>query len=317
MKQLVVFAALAAILLAQPAYAASLEYYDIKANITPEGSVEHVMTLVFKEAVNEFTFNTNLQVENISAESTFPFADCSPRAEGIYCDLIGVNETKNTLKLKFSTPDAVIVEDSNTRFTFDYGIPFDISRAFVFFRLPKDRLLGRDIVNESFFPQSGSTTLTEGKRVAVFWELDNITESDRLKFSALYTSPQGADTDTDFLFIATIILLAALAVAAISVFFHFKGRRGRAEVIASVLSPDENKVVEILKSRGGKSLQKALVRETDFSKAKVSRLVKELKSRKVIEIEPVSGRENRIILRTSPEQKPEAKDASPAGQEAK
>ena len=39
------------------------------------------------------------------------------------------------------------------------------------------------------------------------------------------------------------------------------------------------------------------MRETDFSKAKVSRLVKNLKERGVVDIEPVSGRENRIILK--------------------
>jgi DNA-binding Lrp family transcriptional regulator len=74
--------------------------------------------------------------------------------------------------------------------------------------------------------------------------------------------------------------------------------------MTSVLNKDEKRIVDILSRHGGKSGQKVLVRESDFSKAKVSRLVKNLKERGVVDIEPISGRENRIILKF--DKKPDA-----------
>jgi uncharacterized membrane protein len=83
-------------------------------------------------------------------------------------------------------------------------------------------------------------------------------------------------------------------------FYMKRGRKvaKREEVIESVLNKNERVVISVLNSHGGNAVQKALVKETDFSKAKVSRLVKNLKDRGIVEIEPVSGRENRVLLKT-------------------
>ena len=70
-----------------------------------------------------------------------------------------------------------------------------------------------------------------------------------------------------------------------------------ADVIESVLNKDENAIVSILKRHDGKAGQKVIVRESDFSKAKVSRLVSNLKERGVVDTEPISGRENKVILK--------------------
>ena len=56
-------------------------------------------------------------------------------------------------------------------------------------------------------------------------------------------------------------------------------------------------IIDILNKYSGKIGQKVIVRESDFSKAKVSRLVKSLKGRGVLDTEAISGRENRIMLK--------------------
>ncbi len=63
-----------------------------------------------------------------------------------------------------------------------------------------------------------------------------------------------------------------------------------------MLNADERKVLSILAARGGKVLQKHVVRESGFSKAKVSRLLKAMGWRGLVKLEPVSGRENRVLL---------------------
>ncbi len=63
-----------------------------------------------------------------------------------------------------------------------------------------------------------------------------------------------------------------------------------------MLNADEKRVMSILAARGGKVLQKHVVRESGFSKAKVSRLLKAMGWRGIVKLEPVSGRENWVLL---------------------
>jgi len=64
-----------------------------------------------------------------------------------------------------------------------------------------------------------------------------------------------------------------------------------------LLNKDEKRMVDIIARQGGDARQRVLVKESDFSKAKVSRLVKNLKERGVVDTEPISGRENKVILK--------------------
>jgi uncharacterized membrane protein len=84
-----------------------------------------------------------------------------------------------------------------------------------------------------------------------------------------------------------------------------------------MLTGDERRVIDIVAGNGGTVIQRVIVRETDFSKAKVSRIVNGLKNRRVLDIEP-RGRTNKIILRIKEEGKPddsnETGKAPPAAQ---
>jgi len=80
-------------------------------------------------------------------------------------------------------------------------------------------------------------------------------------------------------------------------------RFNKTKVIASVLNADEKRVVKILAASDGNALQKHVVKESGFSKAKVSRLLKSMGWRGIIKLEPVSGRENRVLLVTGKEKR--------------
>jgi uncharacterized membrane protein len=101
-------------------------------------------------------------------------------------------------------------------------------------------------------------------------------------------------------FMSFMVLLAGIIaiIIIVAVLVYMKKIRGnKVAVVKSVMNKDEKKVIDVLNDHGCKAGQKVIVRETDFSKAKVSRIVKNLKERGVVDTEPISGRENRIILR--------------------
>ncbi len=64
-----------------------------------------------------------------------------------------------------------------------------------------------------------------------------------------------------------------------------------------LLNKDEKRVVDIIARNDGQVRQSVIVKESDYSKAKVSRLIKNLKERGVVDTDPISGRENKVILK--------------------
>lgn len=280
---------LLAVLLALPARAgASFEYYGIEDTIRDDLSVQNVIVLRFKESIASLDYRLNFEIANLTAKSTFESADCSiQEGNTISCKFSGITPEHNQLTLSFDTTGVVREEGGKFLFSPTYSYP-PTDKTFVLIKLPPTSVLSEDVANKSFFPPDGGI-ISDGKRIMVFWEMQNVSEGN-LQFSVSYALPPELSEE---LLLAGIVGIVLIAMAGVIV--YGRRRRQEVEVISAVLNADENVLVEILK-REGKALQKTLVKESNFSKAKVSRLVKELKERGIVDIEPVSGRENRIIL---------------------
>jgi len=179
-------------------------------------------------------------------------------------------------------------------FSANYGfLPTD--RTFVMIRLPQYSALSEENASKSFSPSDGNI-ISDGKHIMVFWERENLGE-ENMQFSVSYSFPTGIPS---YIIISLTIIVV---IAMIGVVVYARRKQHPVEVIASVLNKDEKVIVDILGQKDGKALQKVLVRESSFSKAKVSRLVKDMKDRGIVRIEPVSGRENRIMLSMGEEKK--------------
>jgi uncharacterized membrane protein len=167
---------------------------------------------------------------------------------------------------------------------------------FCIIKLPPKAGLAMEVANESFFPPDGKI-LTDGKRIIVSWEKRNLTTEDSLNFSVLFdlVGTGGLLWDVLIVVLTTVVIIIMIVVAVYV-------RRGTTLVkreikILPLLNADEKRIVDMIAKQGGEARQRLLVKESDFSKAKVSRLIKNLKERGVVDIEPISGRENKIILK--------------------
>jgi uncharacterized membrane protein len=284
------------LLLSGNASALGLEYYGVEVTINDDQSVTNMVVLKFDTPVNHLDYTLDFRAENLEYESDFDFADCrvSDKNGGsiISCDFIGMAPERNKLTLTFTTENVIQKTGDNYRFTVNYGIPLPIQSTFILIRLPQNNILAGE-QNESYFPTTGGT-LTDGKRIMVFWEDESLETGENLQFSILFTRPAGIDI---FSFALYAMLIVAIAVIFVAVIYVKRIRGTKVAVVKSVLNRDEKSIIDILNRNGGRAGQKVLVRETDFSKAKVSRIVKNLRERGVVDIEPISGRENRIMLR--------------------
>jgi uncharacterized membrane protein len=330
MKQLFL-AGLAGILFAmmflQPVHALSLDYYGIEDVIEEDMSIYNTIVMKFDTPINHLDYYLGYKISNLTAKTSFLSADCKPveTAAGttISCDLIGMTKENNQLTLSFQMKDAVKKLDNENRFTVNYGVNIPVNRMFVLIKLPKNNILSRE-GNQSFYPQDGKIA-TDGKRIIVFWEKENLATGSDMQFTIFYSTPWLRDMTTNVVVtgVAIVVILIMLAM----LFYIRKPKQPKTEkpaveeniavdektaeqpqpvqtVSVSALNRDEEVVANIIKNEGGKAYQKVIVRNSGFSKAKVSRIVKSLRERQVIEIEPVSGRENMIKLKV-PENKTE------------
>jgi uncharacterized membrane protein len=88
-------------------------------------------------------------------------------------------------------------------------------------------------------------------------------------------------------------LLAGGAIGLISTFVYLRYFRKPEKVILSVLDEYERRIFDLIVAAGGTVNQRKIVQETNLSKAKVSRVVKSLVERGVIEVERI-GRTNKL-----------------------
>ncbi len=275
--------------------ALGLEYYGIEDSINEDLSVYNEITLKFDTPINHLDYQLGFRAYNLTATSDFDSVDCEiidkGRTSDISCDFIGMTKEKNMLKLSFSTKDSVKKVDGKYQFSINYGISIPVKRMFALIRLPENGILAEEPANASYLPEDGGI-LTDGKHIMVYWERLDLNPDEGLQFSVMYNMPVVLSS-----FLIVILTFIVIIVMVGLVVYIKRGTRKPEEIVSSVLNKDEKTIVDLLNRHGGNAVQKILVRETDFSKAKVSRLVKNLKERGVIEIEPVSGRENRVILK--------------------
>ena len=136
--------------------------------------------------------------------------------------------------------------------------------------------------------------------------MNNLTVGETMQFSVLYTMPL---TGGPLFNVIIVSLTMIIILVMIGITFYIKKSTTKtvketAEIVSSVLNEDEKKVVDIVKNNKGEIIQRNIVRETDFSKAKVSRIVNNLKERNVLEIIPM-GRKNKVKIKIDFEKKEE------------
>ena len=278
-----------------------LSYYGIETVIDRTFTVHTTTTLIFEGPVSHLDYNLDFPIFNLTVDTPMASNSCDSENEGsgsvISCDFYGMGAGDNEVQLSFYTRNAIKKFGANYEFRASYPISTPTKRMYSIIRLPPKGTLAGEIANQSFFPPDGKV-LTDGKNIIISWEKRNLTATDTLTFSTLFevVGTGGLIWDISVIALTLVVVVAMIAVAVYM-------RRSSAPAVQKevkvlpLLNKEEKKIVDILARQGGEARQRALVKETDFSKAKVSRLIRNLKERGVIDVEPISGRENKVILK--------------------
>jgi len=273
---------------------AQIQYYGVDVSIDDKGKSAVQMTITFSELVKEFNFTVVGSVQNFKVNSTAGSQDCILKVSGITminCKL-NLTQEKRTVIFNFETFD--YMKDLGGKFFFDtdFSLGKNIEQLAVSVRLPEGKaIVSETVPNRISFPEVANI-MSDGRRIIITWRFTQVQAAQSMKFQILYET---IIVPPLFDFRIRYALLAGGAIGLISTFVYLRYFRKPEKVILSVLDEYERRIFDLIVAAGGTVNQRKIVQETNLSKAKVSRVVKSLVERGVIEVERI-GRTNKLKI---------------------
>jgi len=272
---------------------AQVQYYETDVTLDESGRAYVKLTITFYRPETSFEFSVLGKMEKFSINSTAGPQECAIDTSGITflkCKL-NLTEKKRTIELGFETSDFVKILEDKFYFDADLSLGKDIDSVFTSVRLPEGyRLVSEEVKNRLSYPEN-TTIISDGRHHIVTWRLTGLSSQQTLRFQILYERYQILQQPQTLFFIGVLVVLTVLT----SVFVYIRYFRKPEKVILSVLDDFERRVLDTIVTAGGVANQKKVVQETNLSKAKVSRVVKSLAERGLIEVERL-GRTNKLKI---------------------
>ena len=279
MDKLKILAIIISILISLQSVFAKIDYFGIDTQILNDNNANIKFTI---HKTKEFSFRFYGNIKNISSN-----VNCIVDGELISC------KSENATAINIQILSDVVAKAGNTyNFNIQLELKDDVSRVTSLVTLP----IGMIIKDENDIFPSGYRTLSNGRNILVYWELENVSSTQPLGFRVKYQSIRPSPEIFNKFYLLILLLLIALLFVAL---YAFKKRkvivkkivRVRPEkIVMEVLDEYEKKVYEIVKE-AGKIRQNEIVAKTGFSKARVSRVLKSLAEKKLVKVEK-RGRTN-------------------------
>ncbi len=195
---------------------------------------------------------------------------------------LATNRTGREFYLEYKTKEPLLENE----FLTEIKSPFNIPNATVMLILNGVTLKhGVNSARPSLYPIPNAIT-TNGRSITIKWD----TELSKSKGFAILALFSNRTTQNYLAYVLTVLILVSIASATAIIKLKNKGK------LLSYLLDEELKILEILKKHKGIVWQTTLVRETGFSKSKITRMLRNLEARNLVEKIPI-GNANKVKLK--------------------
>jgi DNA-binding transcriptional ArsR family regulator len=265
--------ALVTLLLSLQISFARIDYFGIDAQILDDNNANIKFTI---HRTTEFSFRFYGNIRNISSN-----VNCVVEGELISC------RSENATAINIQIISDIVAKAGNTySFNMQLELRDDVNRVTTLITLP----VGMIIKDESEIFPSSYRTLSNGRNILVYWELENVSRTQPLSFRVKYQSIQPSPEIFNRFYLLILFLIIVLFFVAM---YALKKRKvivrkiirvKPEKIVMEVLDEYEKKIYEIVK-KAGKIRQNEIVEKTGFSKARVSRVLKSLAEGKLVKVE--------------------------------
>ncbi len=278
------------ILFSVPCFSQELYQYGVTAEIFENNTVYYKLTLIFVDHQDQNFLIPIGSPNNIEVESV---ADCKiqPRMleTEIICSMKASNRTD--VIISYDSNQKVNKRDNYFLFTDSFKVTGDIETIPILVKLPEGTGL-REPVENSYSP--GNALIgSDGRRTIINWQIDDLKKGDRIDISLAFEKIGGIIISEFPIEIFVIIII--IVFAAIIVFYQFYWKHKGIKLILPVLKKDEKIIFNTVMKHGNGVNQKIIVKDSGYSKAKVSKVLKSLKERGLIKLERI-GRKNKVYI---------------------
>lgn len=283
-----VFAFLFVVLISQNVLADGSQVLQLRDEVSISGTQSTVKELItFQNFTGNFTRNIIANVQNFNYTFLGGTGSCSLSYSGlsqIFCT--GTPSTSLAIQFNYQTNDYVrSTGNSQYIFSADFSIGQTVPTSILIVTLPEGAIVvlkdGAPVL-ESF--PNNVTARSDGQHIILAWELLN---SDALQINVLYQQIQSFINPTYL-----VVLILAVVFGAAFVVYYLSRKRTE-KIIFNVLDPIERQILDEIIKAGDEVNQKQIVLKTNLSKAKVSKVVKSLEQRGLIEVKHL-GRTNKL-----------------------
>jgi uncharacterized membrane protein len=249
---------------------------------------------------SNFIYTTNTDVSDLNASMDGRELECltedTPLGSQVECE---VDRERNfTVSMEFRSEDLVTDQGATKVFNFQQLVLRPTESYSLEVVLPRGAALeDRENSTQQVISPLDYETMSNGRRISVQWDMQPQL-GETLSFYILYhdfnTAPPDSGSEAAVLKVLGILAGLVTAIAAIFV-LHRRMSREEISSIYSDLSEDEKEVIDLIRENDGEYLQKDLVDDLDYSKAKISDIVSGLVESEVIE-KSKEGRSNKLSI---------------------
>ena|SRR3989338_1512628 len=293
--------ALFLLLLVPASFSGVIKDWDTAVSLSDDGTAAWSVKIGFDGAVENVYYIVS-SVSDLQVTADGKPVKCEAEAVGVGTS-IKCNVKASNFTYAFKASDMISRQGSLSSFNHRFNIPVATDHYTVKIELP----VGAALVSEEKLRGTGllpfepvwaaennrtSSKGSDGRVIYVSWVLAAPKVGEGIDTRVIYESFDTGLQTTAFL----MILLVVIALAGTA----FMMRRRSYKHVLPVLTEPERRTMEILLREGKPVDQRTIIKELDYSKPKVSRLVHDLQQRGLIELER-KGRNNLLRLKKTEE----------------
>lgn len=286
------------ILVLKPAFSQDLYQYAVTAEIFENNTVNYKLNLILiNHPIQRFTFPISSSYD-ININST---ADCSVEKGTLETNIVCLMEAskRTDIVVNYKSNEKVNKRDNYFLFTDSFKLTFDTVTVFVLVKLPDGTGLKEPIEN-SYSP-AGALIGSDGRRTTVSWQKNDLKSGEKFEVSTGFEKIGEIKVSTIPLEIIVIVLII-IALTFIIFYRFYLRKESDVKIIFPILKKDEKMIFDTIMKHGNGVNQKIIVKDSGYSKAKVSKVLTSLKERGLVKLERI-GRSNKVYTEKKFEKK--------------